>query len=258
MNVRLMVWALTFSGAALLGVACVDNEGGDSNLATGPTGASSSSGGTTSGSGSGSSGAGGSVPLVGSLDCQSYCQNVQTICTGDNLQFRDDQDCAALCDSWDIGDADDIGDNTIGCRMHYLSFAAMSEVDAVANCRFAGPHGAGKCGGSCENFCLLTQTVCTGEQAEFNSYDQCQKRCKGWDATLPYTYDATGDNFACRMSHLTEAGRDPISHCPLLADDSPDCVDPPGTGGGGGLGGGGLGGNGGMLGAAGAGGAGGN
>ncbi len=129
---------------------------------------------------------------------------------------------------------------TLACREHW---AAQSATDPSAHCPKAGPAGGAVCGSSCDNFCTLSQAVCSGGDAVYADIFSCiETDCLGWpDANEPYSADPTDvtDSFRCRLYQLSLAATD-ATLCDAhggpnaLDGTSTICVEPlePGTGGG--------------------------
>jgi hypothetical protein len=217
-------------------------------------------GGATASSGAGATGGGGATTGAGGgggghvdlpNDCDTYCDTIIKVCTSGeppapaNAQYHSDDDCKDVCNKLPAGDRGQTSSNTVGCRVYYLGFVTDDkDPDAALHCRYAGPHGGDKCGGSCESFCFLAQKFCTGPHEEWPDEQACQKACNKWKDDVPFHVSAEGDNFACRLSHLLLAADHPSLYCKLAGEEAPKCIDPPNEGGGGmggGLGGGGLG-----------------
>lgn len=234
------LWIFAAGSLVLAGLvipSCTDDGPSLGGATTSTTGA----GGNGSGaSGSGGNGTGGALPN----DCGSYCQTIMQTCTDENAMYASDSDCNYVCQNLPAGKVGVTSGNSLACRNYYLKFAVegTAEPDTVfTHCRYAGPGTEGKCGGSCENFCYLAQKVCTGEQQQWPSEEACKTDCAKFSQTGDYSAGAEGNNFACRLYHLTVAANNPLQHCAHIAKDSEVCIDPPemdgGLGGGGGGGG---------------------
>jgi hypothetical protein len=189
--------------------------------------------------------------------CADYCKKVTTVCSGEaqrqfGLTPSEDpeaafKECLAFC----AGDAklasgstsDSFG-NTIGCRLYHalqaeallpsLDNCATSETDQAAKletligyCRAAGRTGGGVCGTPCDNFCHLTQTRCTGDNAAFESVSQCTKTCNNF--TDGGALDTSGNSKWCRLNRLafaavTPAGLPPGDPAPNAAEVQAACA----------------------------------
>lgn len=153
-------------------------------------------------------------------ECQDYCDLVIEHCVGDNNQYSDRDTCLSTCEAMPLGSPDDRAGHTIMCRTFQ---AAIAELDPVATCTLAGPGGDGACGMNCESFCAMQAEICTGANEQFRDGD-CLTTCATFDTTLRYDVRRTsGDDFACRLYHLTAASTDPDFHCPHLAVVSSQC-----------------------------------
>jgi hypothetical protein len=82
---------------------------------------------------------------VGSSSCTTYCSNVVANCTGENIQYKDNADCMAYCNSakWPAGVPDEMSGNTLACRIYH---SGVAKGDPVTHCPHGGPTGAGVCG----------------------------------------------------------------------------------------------------------------
>ena len=252
MKARLIFLGCCFLTSGLIAaVGCQDEGGGLSSNNVNPAG-TGSGGATSSSTGAGNaSGVGGSAL---DADCSTYCDAIQLACVDGNAMYSSDSYCSDVCLKLPAGKEGAISGNSLACRSYYLGFAVASPDDADINCRYAGPGGEGKCGGSCENFCFLAQKICTGEQAQWENDITCMNACEDFNKTVPYVAGATGNTYACRLYQLTLAADNPLQYCARIGENSEECVgEPPmpdggmgGLGGMGGMGVGGMGGIGGM------------
>lgn len=178
---------------------------------------SSSSGGAPSGTqASPEAGAGGDgVPR--SL-CDQYCETIGEFCTGDQLQYRDLDQCLAVCRLFPEGSLEDPDSNTAICRTKYAAkarYAGGTELGAY--CRQAGPGGDGRCGSNCDGYCSIMMGTCSPSTADsyFTDLEACQKTCGGLPQ-VPYSYGQTADSntVQCRLFHVTSA---------LMADTDEHC-----------------------------------
>ncbi|GMV41329.1 MAG: hypothetical protein AMXMBFR64_30450 [Myxococcales bacterium] len=167
--------------------------------------------------------------------CEEYCQTIQAACTGGNAQYGSEIECIAYCEDWaqlPAGSFDDVGGNTVGCRLYHATVAGMPG-NADAHCPHAGPSGGDVCGSWCDNYCHLAGTNCTGGNALFASDAACQAACGAFaDDAAPNAID--GDSVQCRIYHLGVAGSAPpasaASHCPHGGIDGGGvCSEPPPT-----------------------------
>ncbi len=153
--------------------------------------------------------------------CTSYCNVIETNCTGTNDQYVSTAACLESCSPIPDGTAADTGGNTVGCRTYHAG-AAMA--DPATHCPHAGPGGAGACGGNCEGFCTIALGVCTGANQVYATLNQCLTECAMFPTAPAYNTSTTsGNSFACRMYHLTAASLDPVGHCPHIPLGSPVC-----------------------------------
>lgn len=175
---------------------------------------------------------GGGICVAPAPTCASYCETVTTNCTGGNSQYLDSADCLSYCETYaqlPLGDASDTGGNTVGCRAYHAGVAGGGQADADLHCDHAGPSGGAVCGTLCENYCHLSDTNCTGDQAITFATD-CATDCAAYDASGG-AGDTSGDSVQCRIYHLGVAGNagagGAVAHC---GHGSPDgdsiCVGP--------------------------------
>lgn len=163
------------------------------------------------------------------LDCQSYCNQVQASCTGENAQFPDEAHCMAACASFPVrgSTVNDMSGHTLGCRIYHAG--APSRSDPAAHCAHAGPGGdhlmaspPAACSGGdvCTSFCTLQLKACgsleaplpgdptdsTGNQLiQYRDMIDCLAVCAGFDKTHPYRTTSAGNSLACRLLHATRA-----------------------------------------------------
>jgi hypothetical protein len=141
------------------------------------------------------------------LDCNSYCTAILGACTSANAQYSSMANCVDSCGHFDVGTSPATTGNTLACRVYHTGVARMNP---NTHCIHAGPSGGGVCGTSCEGFCKLAVPVCPTQYQTA----QCPGACAGFATTPPYSSNvSTGDSFACRMYHLTEAATDSATHC---------------------------------------------
>lgn len=131
---------LIFPGLLSLALACGSLAGcsDESTPSTTPTGGDA---GTPVGGAGGSDAGGGTV----AYSCAGYCAQVTANCTGDNLQYKDQNDCMTYCAAakWPAGVPDEMAGNTLACRIYH---SGVAKGDPVTHCPHGGPSGAGVCG----------------------------------------------------------------------------------------------------------------
>jgi hypothetical protein len=179
------------------------------------------------------------------LDCPTYCNEIQGNCAGANTQYSDTQSCIASCASFAVGTSTvtDTSGNTLGCRIHYAGDPAKT--DPGTHCVQAGPGGlpitADTDGGTpagcgtdvCEIFCKLEIQACGSLDVpldgcpkasdgtmrpifQYRNMEDCLDQCKDFDKTHPYRITAVGDSLACRLKEATLAAisvMDAMDHC---------------------------------------------
>lgn len=215
------------SGRTSVADSGAPNQGGNDAIAGGSSGQSSA--------GMANSMAGTATSMAGAPDepdsCESYCDAVISNCKGKYEQYRNFDQCIAVCKRLPHGATGDENVNSVECRMRQAHFA---ESEPFVYCKSAGPLGAGKCGSNCVSYCSLMGTACTAdstagnlEPSYFASSQQCLSVCGGLpaDPTGPTQYSSSstvepssfvGNNVFCRTYHLA-AGLEqdtPTEHCP--------------------------------------------
>jgi hypothetical protein len=164
-------------------------------------------------------------------DCPTYCSAIAAACTGDNQQYSTaatSQNCAKTCALFPVGAATDKSGDTLGCRLYHTQNAAIAG-NAALHCPHAGPGGAavdattGTCGdNACADFCALEVKVCGtidagGANAQYQNQAACMSSCATFTKTPAYSAATTsGNTFACRLYHITNAAVDAPSaatHC---------------------------------------------
>jgi hypothetical protein len=218
---------LLFLGALLAstsllaaGTGCSDDP--SSSGGAGGSGAAGGMGGAGGGMGGAGGGVGGGPPVI---DCDKYCTDIMTKCTGDQQQYADKDSCMGVCAALPAAGMDgDADGNTIQCRIYHTSVA---QSDPMLHCPHAGPSGGGACGTLCEAFCSVATTTCATEWAQAG---ECTASCTGWTAA-GMDYNATGftagDTTECRLYHLTVAASNATSattHCPHTIAASTTCM----------------------------------
>jgi hypothetical protein len=167
------------------------------------------------------------APLT--LDCSTYCSQIQMHCGGADAQYADVGHCMAACASFIVGTStvDDMTGDTLGCRIYHAG--APSGMAPATHCPHAGPGGdlltanpAQFCSGGnvCESFCALELKACGSLDAplpgdprdatnnhlfQFRNMNDCLLACAAYDKTHVYSTAATGDSLACRLLQATEA-----------------------------------------------------
>ncbi len=174
--------------------------------------------------------------------CADYCEKVTTVCSGEaqrqfGLTPSEDpeaafKECVTFCASdaqLAAGSTSDSFGNTIGCRLYHalqaeallqtIASCTTSEAEQAAKvealigfCRAAGRTGGGVCGSPCDNFCHLTQSRCTGDNAAFESTSQCTKTCNNF--TDGGALDTSGNSKWCRLNKLARAAVTPAGTPP--------------------------------------------
>jgi hypothetical protein len=169
---------------------------------------------------------------IPSLDCATYCSEIQAHCTGENAQYPDMQTCLASCASFDVGTSSvtDTSGNTLGCRIYHGGDPAKN--GPGTECLQAGPAGVGAqipdgsaptgCSGGdiCLSFCMLEIQACGSQAAHlpgdprdadgnplyrYPDVTFCLAECDRFDKTHAYSTVAVGDSFACRLKEATLA-----------------------------------------------------
>jgi hypothetical protein len=215
--------ALTAGGSSSAGA---DSGGTSGGLGPGNEGgADSGEGGSDPGAGgapigdAGAAGAGGAPP--GATICDEYCDVITEFCTGDALQYKDREQCLAVCKLFPEGEIGGADENSIACRLKYAAKGRYAAgVELAAYCRQGGPGGDGHCGSNCDGFCTVMQGTCTEEVTDFYSYpttEACLSDCQTLPE-VPFEYGAIsvadGNSVGCRLFHVISAVMaDTEEHC---------------------------------------------
>ena len=153
--------------------------------------------------------------------CTDYCNTIMANCTGTNQQYFSLAACLASCADLPKGATTDTGGDSVGCRTYHAVNAASGP---VVHCPHAGPGGAGVCGPNCDGFCNIALAACTGANQVYSSMAQCLTECATFPTSPTYNSSVTtGNSFACRMYHLTNATLSPAIHCSHIGAASPVC-----------------------------------
>jgi hypothetical protein len=177
--------------------------------------------------------------------CPSYCQNIQTTCTGDAAQYPttdNNATCLNICAAWEAGTPGVQGQNTVSCRNAAVSnakddpTAAMAYSDCVAggvssNVCPGDPSSTADPNDQCLSFCQTALALCGSLTNYEGGVPDCVSHCKAWDQ-VPFTgllIGTTGDNLQCRTYHLelSQTGNpaDFQTHCPHTGTPSARCFD---------------------------------
>jgi hypothetical protein len=208
------------SGGAVSAAGGAGGQGGDDTVTVAGGGAGNGGDTSTGGLGdAGEAGAGGSGPAI-SL-CEQYCNTITQYCVGTALQYKDRDQCLAVCKLFPQGAVGDPDGNTIACRTKYAGKARYAGgTELTAYCRQAGPGGDGRCGTNCDGLCTITMATCTVEDTPpyfFSNDAACHSTCQGLP-DIPFVYGdvsvADGNSAQCRLFHVISAAMmDPEEHC---------------------------------------------
>lgn len=153
--------------------------------------------------------------------CDQYCDALVGYCSGAQLQYRDREQCLAVCALLPEGVVGEPDGNTVACRLRYAGkarYAAGTELTAY--CRQAGPGGDDRCGANCDGFCSIMTATCSRQTTDpyfFESEQACKTTCNGLEQ-VPYIYGdislADSNTVQCRLFHVISAAMmDPEEHC---------------------------------------------
>jgi hypothetical protein len=160
------------------------------------------------------------VGAVPTPTCADLCAQVTATCAGAAAPFASEPACLAYCETFAAlppGSFQDTSGPTIGCRLHA---AQVASYDPSA-CAAAGATGDGVCGSLCQNYCQLSEQICSEQPSAYPTSDDCQIACSLMPTDgAPDTYD--GDSVQCRINHLVAAAADPpasqVTHCPHTSE----------------------------------------
>lgn len=153
--------------------------------------------------------------------CQTYCDTLETACTGDFQQYQNEETCLEACKLIDVGDFEAPAGDTLACR-YKNAVDAKTTGEPDVHCVLAGFAGVadgqpGCVANRCATYCELMTTVCAGSSAIGNDFEQCLTDCgKTPDnpAWGPVDVDVKDhdNSIQCRLWHLSVATT-AISHC---------------------------------------------
>lgn len=170
---------------------------------------------------------------VSPATCEAYCGEIRAKCTGDNLQYRSNEECMKLCSL--LGDLGTTGDGdvgTVGCRLRIAQ--SITGTPDKRTCVEAGPFGGGRCGLRCASFCKVMAQNCSGTpNPPYDSEATCNEQCERF-TVVPNAGEGPPErsaveeknDFHCRGHHLILSLGDPNTHCPHTAISSATCFRP--------------------------------
>lgn len=173
------------------------------------------------------------APITGSAECEAYCNDVMTACSGQFAAYLSRASCVRTCDAFPRGEASQ--QNTVECRAQKANIAVTTK-EPASDCPAAGPFGIGACGSTCDAYCSLLAELCPEEASAVTN---CNASCEALLVSKVYDLSklATGDTLECRIHHLSFAALDPkeCSNAAVLprpgnacsdpADSAPECED---------------------------------
>jgi hypothetical protein len=170
------------------------------------------------------------------LDCATYCTAIATACpAGANQQYNPTlPNCMQTCAKFPLGTQADAMGNTLGCRNTHIQNITVRNEPAATHCPHAGPAGnaldatAPVCGDACANFCKLEVATCgtldapnpnvtvplntcgsgttSNAKCFYQNEADCVAKCANFTKTPAYSAATqSGNTFACRMYHITNA-----------------------------------------------------
>ena len=176
-------------------------------------------------------GAAGHTGSNASPSCEAYCNAVTNNCTGNNMQYGDLKTCLDVCAIIPEGSTDDIGVNSVQCR---LKMAQSAPAEPESFCTAAGPAGefpggSNGCGTVCDGLCTLMTAFCTDHQGENLAYENlqaCYDDCAGLTdlgsfSLAPDSGSASGTAVQCRVYHASAASQLASLHCQHAMGASP-------------------------------------
>ncbi|MBI4814928.1 MAG: hypothetical protein HY791_01640 [Deltaproteobacteria bacterium] len=139
--------------------------------------------------------------------CTEYCDTMVDVCTGASAPYADRGSCDKACGTFpSSGAPGDSSGDSVHCRAFHAQAASS---DPRTHCAHASIGGGGVCGDSCEIYCRMIQTACTGANAQYADVGSCLTEC----ATMELGHTQEGDTLSCRLYHLGAALSDPGAHC---------------------------------------------
>ena len=161
--------------------------------------------------------------ITGSAECEAYCDDIMSACSGANAMYPSRDACICVCGKLPDGEA--ALANSLQCRAAQAKLAVETG-EPVTYCAAAGPYGAGTCGSTCKGYCSLLTAVCPGQ---LDNIKDCEASCQALSNANGYDLAslATGDTLECRVAAAVRATLDPTecANAAILPRDS-SCQDP--------------------------------
>ena len=158
--------------------------------------------------------------------CEQYCNAMAANCTGNLVQYSDDETCLDTCALLPPVESGDSGVNSVYCRLAEAEKAGRLEPEFY--CPLAGPASAGKCGTSCDAYCDIMMGFCTSESTSGLYFYPDKETCLGECALLPLAGEpyssalhSIGPHFECRLFHACASNVDAEYHCGHAFGDPP-------------------------------------
>jgi len=146
------------------------------------------------------------------LSCEAYCELHEVTCQ-DFDGYANNQHCLDNCAQWPVGDAADVGGDSLGCRIYHVTVAAST--DPELHCPHSGPSGDGVCvaedAPTCDLYCTRYFNNCEGDLNLWVDMGECLDTCADWypgEVT-----DDSGHSIGCRAYYSQLAAADPETHC---------------------------------------------
>ncbi|HEX7670092.1 MAG TPA: hypothetical protein VF395_10935, partial [Polyangiaceae bacterium] len=148
-------------------------------------------------------------------DCESYCTLFGKICPALAIDKCPEKCRAVLPDDIDSLDAlvKNHEGNTVQCRLVHTSNATYDSASHCPHAALVPPPGT-PCAEktpSCDEYCRVNMAACAGDNAVYESLDECMAVCVAFDPGK--IDDIAGDTRACRIYHSYNALNIGVSHC---------------------------------------------
>lgn len=153
--------------------------------------------------------------------CQTYCDTLDTACTGNLQQYQNKDTCLKACALIEPGDFDAPTGDTLACRVKNAELAVNGDKQKL--CTLAGFAGVAAGGVTdcvtdrCKTYCGFMTEVCAGVSTIGNDFEECLSSCgrtpdnPAWGPEDVNVKDHD-NSIQCRIWHLSVATT-ADSHC---------------------------------------------
>lgn len=161
--------------------------------------------------------------------CEEYCAGIMAECQGSSMQYENERVCEESCFAMNSGEPGATSGNNVECRLRYVEEAASLRADGKDVYDVCSQAGYGSsifddpptpaCVAPCAQYCARLPVLCAPEFQNAGLNDEnCTPTCAGLDVDPDWNPAGpnrdTFDSLQCRLWHLSNAERDPGTHCP--------------------------------------------